>query len=294
MSTPSNFTPFFNLILPTVGGSAVDWSTWTNQNWTAVDSALQTLTSGKLSLNPSNSVLYGRRNNEWVAIDVSGGTVTVGIGDAPNDGNPYLRQSLGWIGAEAVIQGVVDASVEQELSSILRRSDFSLGEVLGGDELDIIDEAISHDDLRDANIRLRWSGSFLASTGAEGNAVTFTLTFGGVTLFESEYRSDSLPLGIRIPFLLDYELSDFAGAQVGTGVFTIMDQDAEEAAEGKGGLSKAGSNAPANLQGTVFTRAIAVDLTGTGTKDLVLNIDNTSTGGLRVFSNFVSIRREAG
>lgn len=270
MGTPTSFTPFFNLILPTVGGSAVDWSTWTNQNWATVDSTLQTLTTGKVSLNPVDGTLYGRMNNSWVQIDVDGGTVTVGIAEAPNDGNSYLRQSLGWVGANAVIQAIVDTTVDTALSSILRLN--VPVSVPVGASSDYIDVNLSHANIRSSRTKFKIIGEF--SAGSAGQFVAAVkVSFDGSIVWDSDIQffADNFT---QMPFILDGEMWDSSGlAQFFYGSLLYADeQSGGTLSAGIGGLSKNGE-ASGKPGGGVFFGNANVNVTGAGTKNLKVTFE---------------------
>jgi len=271
VSTPGGYTPFFNLILPTVGGNAVDWATWTNQNWQSVDTALQALTDGKLSNNPEDGTLYGRMDGEWVQIEVDGSTVTVGIGEAPDDGEPYLRQSETWVAAEPIIEAIVDDAVDDVLSPILRTASPAVVEVT--ENLDYLDVTLSHSDLRDASVKARITGAFIA-TGAGEYSAEIAIVFDGVARWQSDVKFTA-ENACTLPFILDFVLADIGGtSQYLTGTFIYTDEDAEVTTAGSGGMVKSGSVfAPAKANGGPISSAFSVSLAGAGTKNLKVNFE---------------------
>lgn len=287
MSTPSEYTTYFTLILPTVGGSAVDWATWSNQNWVTVDSALQTLTSTKVSANPSDGVLYGRMNEEWVAIVVDGGTVTVGIGEAPEDGQYYVRRNATWVESAAIIEAAVVAGIDDALASTERA--YSTTGVIIGADVDYVSETLSNSQVYNASIKCRVVGLF-DCVSAGTFVATVSVSFGGNLAWQGSVKFEADD-AVTVPFILDFALADFAGTQQLAGTLLYGDPYAEAAGSGYGGTSLQTSDAPAQVNGSPFFGLTAFDLSVVGTKDLVVNfamVSGPGLSGIDLRSRFVS------
>lgn len=264
MATPGGYTTYFNLILPTVGGNAVDWATWTNQNWQTVDEALQGLTDGKLSLNPEDGTLYGRMNDEWVQIDVDGGTVTVGIGEAPNDGNPYLRQSVGWVGATAVIQGIVDTAIEDAPTRLLRNV---VPTSIGPSGAYVFDEPIAHSDFNGRDIRFRVCGYYDASPDVD-RLINIELLLGVTSMFNCDFLVDAVPTGPTYPFCIEGVLTSVSStSQVLFGKITFGTHDP----------AVSPPDAPTSISTVIYGTA-AENTSGAGTKNFAMILSRLDAG----------------
>lgn len=265
MSTPGGYTTFFNLILPTVGGNAVDWATWTNQNWQSVDAALQTLTDGKLSLNPVDGTLYGRMNGEWVQIEVDGSTVTVGIGEAPNDGDPYLRQSESWVMAEPIIEAIVETAIADAPLRIFRNVTAAS---IGPSGAYVFDESIANSQFNGHDIRFRVSGYYTASSDSD-RLLNFDILFGVTSMFASDFLVDAVPAGDTVPFVIEGVLSSLStSAQALSGTFTVGTHDP----------AASPADPPTSLH-TAFRGTAAISTMGAGTNNFAMIVARLDSGG---------------